>query len=138
MKKVFFASPFYLPEALALLRIVIGGLVAYHGFEVFQPEVMKGYLTWEVFKGDNAGLVVYFGKSTELLAGMLLLFGLFTRVAALLLTCAMCYITFIVGGGAFWYGDQHPFMFVLFGILFLFAGPGKWSVDGFLSQRLEE
>jgi putative oxidoreductase len=41
----------------------------------------------------------------------------------------MAYITFKIGHGKFWYEDQHPFMFVLFGLLFFFTGPGKWSLD---------
>lgn len=101
----------------------------YHGIEVFDQNLMQEYMGWESFDGPNAKLLVYFGKTTELVSGILLLFGLFTRVGALLLMGALSYVTFFVGSGRFWYEDQHPFMFVLFGLLFLFTGPGVWSLD---------
>lgn len=86
-------------------------------------------MSWERFEGPNAKLMVYVGKSAELISGILLLFGLLTRIGALLLMGTLSYVTFFVGAGRFWYEDQHPFMFVLFGLLFLFTGPGSWSVD---------
>jgi putative oxidoreductase len=45
------------------------------------------------------------------------------------------YITFIVGGGKFWYEDQHPFMFALFGLLFLFTGPGAFNLDEVIFKK---
>jgi putative oxidoreductase len=123
-------KPVLLDKILATIRIVIGLLMVYHGYEVFNSEVMSGYIKWDVFQNKAATFLVYAGKSTELIAGILLTLGLFTRVGAVLLIGTMLYITFLVGHGRFWYEDQHPFMFVLFGVLFLFSGPGAWSLDG--------
>ncbi len=118
---------------IGILRIIIGAMLVYHGGEVFSTVQIKEYAQWDIFKNTSYPLLMpYIGKSSELLCGILLLFGLFTRVAAILLICSMCYITFKIGKGIIWYGDQHPFMFVLFGVLFFFAGPGNWSIDHFL------
>ncbi len=76
-------------------------------------------------------MMVYIGKAAELLAGVLLMLGLFTRLAALILIFAMLYIAFFVSEGRIWYEEQHPFLFVLFGIVFFFTGGGKWSLDYF-------
>ncbi|NJO25446.1 MAG: DoxX family membrane protein [Bacteroidia bacterium] len=73
--------------------------------------------------------MVYLGKILELLAGVGLLLGLFTRAAALSLTAVMLFICFYVGKGKFYYDDQHPFLFALMGMLFFYTGPGKWSLD---------
>ncbi len=35
----------------------------------------------------------------------------------------------VVGDGRIWYEEQHPFLFVLLGIVFFFTGAGKWSFD---------
>jgi putative oxidoreductase len=129
MKTFFSSSPIQLPKALATVRIVVGLMIAYHGFEIFNHEIMQGYLTWDIFKHPTGKTLVYVGKSGEFVAGILLVLGLFTRVGALLLIGTLSYITFIIGQGRFWYEDQHPFLFVLFGVLFLFAGPGAWSLD---------
>jgi putative oxidoreductase len=37
-----------------------------------------------------------------------------------------------VGHGKVWYDDQNPFLFVLLGLIFIFTGPGNWSIDGLL------
>jgi len=92
-------------------------------------------MDWDNFKGPSARIMVYFGKTSELLAGVLLFLGLFTRLGAVILIGTLSYVTFFVGHGKFWYEDQHPFMFVLFGIFFVFLGPGAWSLDALLFKR---
>ncbi len=132
---IFTPKPVYLTHGIALVRIIFGGLLIFHGLEVFNPVLMKEYATWEVFEGTPSGFLAYTGKSVELLAGLLFMIGLFTRIAAVLTIGTFTYITFIIGEGRFWYQDQHPFMFVLFGILFLFTGPGVLNLDTFLIRK---
>lgn len=130
LKKLFLSStPIYPQQGLAIVRIIVGGLIVYHGLEVFDEQIMNMYLTWDVFKGPNARLMVYTGKATELMAGIFIMTGFLTRIGGLMMLCTFLYITFSVGGGKFWYEDQHPFMFALFGLLFMFTGPGAWSFD---------
>ncbi|HEX7015423.1 MAG TPA: DoxX family protein [Cyclobacteriaceae bacterium] len=119
-------------EAIGLVRIIFGLLLVYHGHEVFRPEIMNSYLDWDLFKTPSGKVLVYAGKASELIAGILLTLGLFTRVGSLLTIGTFCFITFVVGNGRFWYEDQHPFMFALFGLLFLMTGPGAWSFDRIL------
>ncbi len=128
-KKLVTSEPWMAQQALAVVRIVLGLLVIYHGQEVFNPQLMNEYAGWAPFQGPAGKVMVYVGKSTELLAGVSLFLGAFTRAGALLLIGALTYITFFVGQGRFWYEDQHPFMFVLLGVIYFFYGPGSWSVD---------
>lgn len=104
--------------------------MVYHGWEVFDAAKIKAYSQWDSFKGyDSPLLMAYIGKGLELIAGLLLTVGWLTRVGALFLTITMLYITFNVAEGRFWYEDQHPFLFALLGIVYLFAGGGKYSLD---------
>lgn len=104
--------------------------MVYHGWEVFDATKMKEYATWDVFKKfPSTTVVVYIGKGAELIAGVMLTIGLFTRIAALVLVVTMLYISFFVGNGKVWYEDQHPFLFVLLGLVFFFSGGGKYSID---------
>lgn len=132
MNRFFLPGPISPERTIASLRIILGLLLIYHGFEVFNPELIKGYIQWDQFKGSMASVKVYAGKLAELVAGILLLLGLLTRVGALLVIGTFLFITFFVGEGRFWYEEQHPFMFALFGVLFLVMGPGAWSLDAFL------
>jgi putative oxidoreductase len=129
MKRFLSPLPILLPEGIALLRIVIGLLLIYHGIEIFDSKLMRSYVEGGMMTGSNALLMVYIGKFSELSSGVLMLVGLLTRVAALIMIATFSYITFFVGQGRFWYEDQHPFMFALFGLLYLFVGAGKWSID---------
>lgn len=131
MNKLLSPAPVWPESGLAFVRIVVGIFMVLHGFEIFDRELMKSYLTWM-----SAPLsMIYIGKAAELIAGMLLTIGLFTRLASIILTGTMLYISLFVGKGRIWYEDQHPFMFVLFGILFFFLGPGRFSVDHLLFKK---
>ena len=133
MKRLLSPVPLWQPGGIALIRIVVALFMIYHGWEVFDAEKMKTYLTWDVFKKfSDPAFMVYSGKIAELVGGIFLLLGLFTRLASLVLIFTMAYIAFFVGNGKIWYEDQHPFLFVLLGLVFFFAGPGKWSVDKLL------
>ncbi len=129
MKRWLSSKPIALNEILGIIRMSIGLLLIYHGQEVFHSEIMAEYLKWDTFQGPMATFLVYLGKSSELIGGLLLFGGLLTRVGALLVMGTFLYITFSLGSGRFWYEDQHPFMFAMFGFLFFFSGPGRWSLD---------
>jgi len=129
MKRFFSHLPIQLDKIIGIVRIVLGVLLIFHGIEVFNPEIMSSYLQWEMFKNPSAKFLVYTGKASEFVAGITFFLGLLTRLGAIVIIGTFSYITFIVGQGRFWYEDQHPFMFLLFGVLFLFTGPGAWSLD---------
>jgi uncharacterized membrane protein YphA (DoxX/SURF4 family) len=130
MKRFFSPAPIWQTAGLTLVRLFIGFFMMYHGYEIFNEKIMNGYFQWDMFKNSSsAKTMVYIGKATELIGGILLFLGLFTRVACLILIIVMSYITFFVGHGKIWYEDQHPFLLVLFALTFIFTGPGNFSLD---------
>lgn len=121
---------------LAIVRLVVGFFMIYHGWEIFSETKMNEYMQWDQIKLSSTGkFVVYAGKLAELIAGVLLFLGLLTRVASVLVIGTMSYIAFFVGHGKVWYEDQHPFLFVLLGIVFLFSGGGRWSADHYVFKK---
>ena len=116
----------YQPQLLAILRIVAGLLflehatVKFFGFPVPFPGPLPPLLL-------AAGVI-------ELVAGLLVTIGLFTRLAALLASGEMAV--------AYWtqHFPHNPWPIanqgeasILFCFVFLFivaAGPGAWSIDG--------
>jgi putative oxidoreductase len=122
--------PLWFESALATIRILVGLLMAYHGLEIFQSEVMATYQTWDIIKQmPSPVLMVYLGKGLELVTGVCFIFGIFTRIAALLMAIDLLFICFVVGKGRFYYEDQHPFLFALLAAIYFFTGPVKWSID---------
>jgi putative oxidoreductase len=127
--KIFSSDPVSIEKGLAIVRIITGLLMAYHGLEIFNRELMVEYANWDSINGMPAPeFMVYLGKGLELVMGLFLLLGVFTRLAGMLITINMLYICFFVGGGKFWSADQHPFMFAVIGFLFFMTGPGAWSI----------
>ena len=131
MKKFFSPLPLWAEPGLAFVRIVVGIFMILHGMEIFDEKVMRSYLDWM----SSPLYMIYLGKTAELFAGTLLTIGLFTRLATLVLIGTMLYISLFVGKGRIWYEDQHPFMFVLLGLVFLFVGGGPFSIDQLIFRR---
>jgi len=119
-------------QVLAALRIIVGLLFVCHGaqkvFGLFggsapgTPEAVK----W------TAGLV-------ELITGVLMAIGLFTRPAAFLASGLMAFAYFMVHAkGGFFPIVNHGELAVVYCWLFLYlaaAGPGAWSVDGAMKAQ---
>ena len=133
MNKFFSSSPVSAAYGIALVRIIIGVFLIYHGKEVFDAAKMQEYVKWDNFKSSS--FMPYLGKGAEFVAGVLLVLGLFTRVAALITIGTFVYIVFFIGNGKFITDDQHPFLFAVFGLLFFFTGPGALSLDGVLFKN---
>lgn len=126
-------SPLWYESGLVTIRILVGALMAYHGFEIFDRPTMEPYLEWPVIKALPAPeVMLYIGKGTEFFAGIFLMLGLFTRISAILIAADMLFICFYVGDGRFYYQDQHPFLFALIALVFFFTGPVRWSIDAML------
>lgn len=133
MKRFFSPGPLWQDNGLLLIRIIFAVFLIIHGMEVFDDEKMKGYTGWDTFK--SSAFLPYLGKAAEFIAGILLLFGLFTRLACLITIGTFVYITFFVGNGKFWMDDQHPFLFVLLALVFFFTGAGKLSLDNLIFKN---
>jgi len=130
MHKLLSPVPLWQNNGLAILRIITGLLMAYHGLEIFDRAKMLPYLEWDVIKSMPAPeTMLYFGKGLELVTGICFVLGLFTRIAALFMALDMLFICFKIGGGKFYYEDQHPFLFAMLALVFFFTGPVKWSLD---------
>jgi putative oxidoreductase len=135
MNRFLSSQPLVQDFGLGLVRIFIGAFLIYHGREVFDTVAMNKYLEWDIFKNSSGKTMVYAGKASEFISGILLVLGLFTRIAALLVIGTLGYISFFLGNGEIWMDAQHPFLFVLFGVVFLFVGGGKLSLDNLIFKK---
>ena len=117
------------PMLLSVLRIVTAFMFIQHGSaKLFHiPQV-------PMFEGVQLMSLIGFAGVLEVVGGLLLLIGLFTRPVAFLLSGEMAVAYFIAH-------SPHSFLPILNGgemavewcFVFLYiwaAGPGAWSVDG--------
>lgn len=113
-----------------LLRIVFGGFMVFsHGW----GKMMK------LFTGDptqfadplglgaptSLGLTVF----SEVFCGVLILVGLFTRMATIPLIITMLVAAFIVHGGDPFGDREMAFIYLLGYVAIYLLGPGKYSAD---------
>jgi putative oxidoreductase len=123
-------------SGIAMIRVILGVFMAYHGWEVFTAGKMNEYAKWLTdIKFPAPTFMAYLGKGIELVSGVLITVGLFTRLAIIPLAVTMAVISFGIGKGRIFMEDQHPFLFILLAFVFFFTGPGKWSLDYLLFER---
>lgn len=130
--------------AYPLMRFWAGAALVPHGCQKL----------FEWFGGSTAGTAAIFAKvgiepalpmtylagSVELIAGLLIAFGLFTRVAAvagfILLTVAWYKVH--LPNGYFWtkLGTEYPMLWSVMMIGIVFGGGGKYSLDGKIGKEI--
>ena len=137
MNQFFSPTPIAQNYGIGIVRIITGILLVWHGWEIFDAEKMNMYSTWfEERKYSNPQIWAYSGKIAELLAGISFTLGLFTRLASVAAIAAFTGVIFLLGDkGKIFQGDQHPFLFILLAVVFLFTGPGAMSADGLIFKK---
>lgn len=118
---------------MLLLRVFSGGLMANHGYDKFLKfkTMQAGFMN---FMGlgtrTSLGLVVF----AEFFCAILLIIGLFTRIATIPLIFLVCVIIFKVSNADVFGKAELPALFLGAYLTILFIGPGKISIDGMLGK----
>ena len=115
------------PQVLALLRIVTGLLFLEHATQKF-------FAFPAPFPVHPLPPMLIAAGTIELVAGLLVTLGLFTRLAAFVASGEMA-IGYFIGHASkgFWPAVNGGEGAILFCFIFLYlaaAGPGAWSIDG--------
>jgi putative oxidoreductase len=123
----------YRPQLLALLRIVIGLL--------FMEHATQKFLAFPVpFPVQPIPTLLLAGGVIELITGVLIMLGLFTRLAAFVASGEMAFAYFYVHfPQSFWPIVNKGEAAILFCFIFLYlaaAGAGAWSIDGVRGKRV--
>lgn len=120
-------------KVLALLRIIMGFLIFWHG-----TQKLFGYPPTEAAQGELSALLLVAGI-LEFLGGILLIIGLFTRWTAFILSgmmaVAYCMVFIsksflpIINGGEL----SVLYCFIFFYLFF--SGGGSFSIDKYLQAK---
>lgn len=124
------------PRLLSVLRIVTAFLFIQHG-----SLKLLGFPPSEVFAGLKLISLIGFAGVLELFGGLLVLFGLFTRQVAFILSGEMAFAYFMAHAPhGFFPILNHGELAVLYCFVFLYlavAGGGVWIVDQIQGRRSE-
>jgi len=136
-------NPVLLNISILLLRISVGLIVFDAGagkvFGWFGGYGLKK--TLEAFRSmmGISAFWAYVSSYTELIGGLLLIIGLFTRPAAFAVMINMLVATLMVGLDKFFTGfGDFPFILMIGSLVILLAGPMAYSVDGILLRTKEK
>jgi uncharacterized membrane protein YphA (DoxX/SURF4 family) len=114
-------------------------MLVVHGTQLANSDDMVGYGEWlSELNVPFSLFTAYAGKFFELLGGILFVLGIFTRLAAVIICSSFLFITVMMGNGHVFGDAQHPFLFALLGFIFLFIGPGRWSLDNYWKRKRDK
>ncbi len=118
---------------LPVLRVVTGLIFAMHGYQKFSGGLdgVTGFLTSLGFPMASVFAVILI--AVELLGGIALILGAFTRVAAKLtaIVAVVALLTVHLKNGFFMSTGGYEFILLLLAasIALMVMGGGKWSID---------
>ncbi|WP_116596944.1 DoxX family protein [Primorskyibacter marinus] len=114
------------PKMLAILRIMTALLFIQHG-----TQKLFGFPAAEY--SPEFFTLMWWAGAIELVGGALILVGLFTRAAAFVTSGMMAVAYFMAHAGNSFFpannGGDAAVLFCFVFLLFVFTGPGAWSLD---------
>jgi putative oxidoreductase len=147
MKKLQFnsAKPINKDLGLLLIRLIIGLLMAFYGYEKlthFNEMAASDFWMKNVsFLGFSSKVALGLTVFAELICSILLILGLFSRISLFFLLFCMGWIFLVVfpmsilekGDNGYQFNDAFVYFMVYFGLFF--TGVGKYSLDAKLFAK---
>lgn len=117
-----------------LIRISVGGMVLFHGIH----KLIHG-IGGIMHLLANAGLPQFFAYGIyigEIIAPIMVLLGLYSRLGALLIAFTMANAIYLAHASSFWSLGKHgapvaelPLLYLVLSIAIFLFGPGKYGVN---------
>lgn len=137
--KLFSGQPINMDLGLLLIRVVIGALMAFIGYEKlihFNEMANSDFWAKEVsFLGMKGAVPLALTVFAEFFCSLLLIVGLFTRVSSFILLFCMAYIFLVIFPGSMVSKGEHgvefntAFTYFVIYLGLFFTGAGKYSLD---------
>ncbi len=128
MNKIMKYQPISADLATLILRLTFGGLFVYHGYGKL--------MMFEQFYGNFPDLIGIGSKLSfilvlvaELIGGLFVAIGLFTRISVIPIFIAMVVAYFVAHANDPFNAKELAFAYMLLSIVVFFSGAGRWSLD---------
>jgi putative oxidoreductase len=143
--QLFSEKPINMDLGLLLIRVIIGTLMAFIGYEKlihFDELVVDEVWAKNVsFLGMTGGVPLFLTIFAEFFCSLFLILGLFTRFSLFVLMFCMGYIFMVIfplsivdkGENGYHFNDAFVYFIIYLGLFF--TGPGKYSLDKKLFQK---
>ena len=123
---------------MLLVRIFVGvAMIILHGLPKFTKFMAGGEIQFYNFLGLGSNTTLILAILVELICAFLIMIGLFTRAASLLLILVMAVAAIAVhAADPFTIKESSLLYLSLFALIFAF-GPRKFSIDNMIAKRRE-
>lgn len=129
--------------ATLLIRLMVGVVFVSEGIQKFLYPALRGAGRFEKIGLPEPEFLGAFVGAFEIVCGALVLFGLFTRMAAIPLLCIMAVAVFTTKGkvlaeAGFWemmHGSRTDWSMIMGNLFLLYKGGGRFSVDYTLQSK---
>lgn len=123
----------FIDFALLLLRFLAAGFMITHGVAKFSGfENMKDVFPDPLGIGNTASLIMII--IAELVCPILIVFGLFTRLATIPTIIGMGVAAFVIHGGDAFQVRELSLLYMGLFLILLVSGAGKFSADYYISK----
>lgn len=113
---------------LLILRVSMGALILTHGFPKF-IKIIEGNMQFGDPIGIGSGASLILAAFAEFICAILVILGLYTRLAVIPLLINMSVAAFIVHSADPFNVKEKALLFLFAFLTLLFTGAGKYSVD---------
>lgn len=120
---------------ILFLRVFIGIMMMTHGLAKLNNfDQMAGSFPDPIGWGSKMSLIMII--FAEFGCSILLILGLFTRLAAIPLLFSMAIATFVIHGADPFSAKELAILYAGVYVVLLFTGGGRWSVDHFIYKKI--
>lgn len=128
-------TPVYVDLVLLVVRIFIGFAMLSHGFPKLQQLLEGGEIKFFDFIELGPKISLILTVFAEFVCSILLILGLFTRVATGFLIFTMAIAAFVVHGADLFEKRELSLLYLSVYLLIVSFGAGKISVDYMIEKR---
>ncbi|WBV60792.1 DoxX family protein [Chryseobacterium camelliae] len=128
-------NPIYVDIVLLVVRLFVGFAMLSHGFPKLQQLLEGGEIKFFDFMGFGPTVSLVLTVFAEFVCSILLILGLFTRVATGFLIFTMAIAAFVVHGTDLFDKRELSLLYLSVYLLIISLGAGKISVDYMIEKR---
>jgi putative oxidoreductase len=135
MKKLLFSTKsISFDFSLLILRVASGAMIMTHGWPKLSTYASRAESFRDPLGLGSSALSLQLAIFAEFFCAILLILGLFTRLATIPLMITMAVVALIVHAEDGWGRQELPLMYLASFMAIFFAGPGKLSLDSKLGK----
>lgn len=128
-------SFFFRNFGILLLRLFVGSMMLWHGFGKIQIILSGNSSEWLNPLGIGSSVSLWLSMCAETVCSILIILGIFTRVASTILAFNMAIAAFVFLGNSPW--SQQELAVLYFGIYvcFIVMGSGEYSLSNLAFKK---